>query len=278
MTGDHIHPEPTNFWRKHVFSTDHKVIAKQFLWFGLIWLGIGGAMAMLIRWQLANPGDPVPVVGRILFPRTGGVIDPATYNTLFTMHGTIMIFLGLTPAMIGCLGNWTIPLMIGARDMIFPKLNMLSFWAVFLGGAVGLYSMFVPLGASEAGWTGYPTLSTTLGTQGTGETLWALAVFLIGASSIMGGINYMATTIRLRAPGMTWNKLPLTVWGLFLTAVLNVLFLPVIGSAMLLLIMDRVSSARSSSCRRRSSPERRAATRSCTSTCSGSSGTPRSTS
>jgi cytochrome c oxidase subunit 1 len=240
MSGDHIHPLPTNFFRKHVFSVDHKVIAKQFLWFGLVWLGIGGIMAMLIRWQLANPGQPVPVIGTFLFPRTGGVIDPASYNMLFTMHGTIMIFLGLTPLIIGCVGNWAIPLMIGARDMIFPTLNMLSFWTIMAGGLVGFYSLFVPLGATEAGWTGYPTLSTTVNGLGSGETLWAIAVFLIGASSIMGGINYMTTVIRLRAPGMTWGRLPLTVWGLFLTSALNVLFIPVIGSAMLLLIMDRV--------------------------------------
>jgi len=240
MSGDHIHAEPTNFFRKHVFSVDHKVIAKQFLWFGLIWLGIGGLMAMIIRWQLANPGDPVPVIGSFLFPATDGVVDPATYNTLFTMHGTIMIFLGLTPLLIGCVGNWAIPLMIGARDMIFPTLNMLSFWSVFLGGAVGLYSLFVPMGASEAGWTGYPTLSTTVNGLGSGETLWAIAVFLIGASSIMGGINYLTTIIRLRAPGMSWGRLPLTIWGIFFTSILNVLFIPVIGSAMLLLIMDRV--------------------------------------
>ena len=240
MSGDHIHPEPTSFLRKYVFSHDHKVIAKQFMWFGLVWLGIGGIMAMMIRWQLAHPGDPIPAIGTFLFPRTDGVLDPATYNTLFTMHGTIMIFLGLTPLMIGAFGNWCIPLMIGARDMIFPLLNMVSFWTVFAGGCVGLYSLFVPLGANEAGWTSYATLSTTIGAQGMGETLWAVAVFLIGASSIMGGINYMTTIIRLRAPGMTWTKLPLTVWALFLTSVLNVLFIPVIGSAMILLFLDRV--------------------------------------
>ncbi len=240
MSGDHIHPEPTTFLSKHVFSGDHKVIAKQFLWFGLIWLGIGGMMAMMIRWQLANPGHAFPILGQILFPRTDGVLDPATYNMLFTMHGTIMIFLGLTPILIGAFGNWCIPLMIGARDMIFPLLNTLSFWTLFVGGCVGFYSLLVPLGASEAGWTGYPTLSTTVGTQGTGETYWAVAVFLIGASSIMGGINYLATIIRLRAPGMKWSDLPLTIWGLLFTSALNVLFIPVIGSAMLLLIMDRV--------------------------------------
>jgi len=240
MSGDHIHPEPTTFLKKHVFSVDHKVIAKQFLWFGLFWLLIGGMMAMMIRWQLANPGAPFPVLGQLFFPATGGVIDPAAYNTLFTMHGTIMIFLGLTPVLIGAFGNWCIPLMIGARDMIFPLLNMLSFWTVVLGGAIGFYSLMVPLGASEAGWTGYPTLSTTVGTQGTGETLWAIAVFFIGASSIMGGINYLTTIIRLRAPGMKWGDLPLTIWGIFFTAILNVLFLPVIGSAMILLVLDRV--------------------------------------
>ncbi|GJM22968.1 MAG: cytochrome-c oxidase [Planctomycetota bacterium] len=240
MSGDHIHPEPTSFLKKHVFSVDHKVIAKQFLWFGLFWLLIGGMMAMMIRWQLANPGAPFPVLGQLFFPSTGGVIDPAAYNTLFTMHGTIMIFLGLTPVLIGAFGNWCIPLMIGARDMIFPLLNMLSFWTVMLGGAIGFYSLLVPLGASEAGWTGYPTLSTTVGTQGSGETLWAIAVFFIGASSIMGGINYLTTIIRLRAPGMKWSDLPLTIWGIFFTAILNVLFLPVIGSAMILLVLDRM--------------------------------------
>ncbi len=239
MSGQGIHPEPTSFWRKHVFSTDHKVIAKQFMWFGMVWLLIGGGMAMVIRWQLANPGDPIPFIGWLFFGSTGGIVTPDSYNMLFTMHGTIMIFLGLTPVMIGAFGNFCIPLMIGARDMIFPTLNMLSFWTVVIGGAIGFYSLTVPLGASEAGWTGYPPLSSTIGSVGSGETLWALAVFFIGASSIMGGINYITTVIRLRAPGMTWGKLPLTIWGLWFTAVLNVIFLPVIGSAMILLILDR---------------------------------------
>jgi len=237
---DHGQHEPQGFLTKYVFSFDHKVIAKQFMWFGLVWLFIGGVMAMMIRWQLAFPGEPVPLIGAWLFPETGGVIPPAVYNTLFTMHGTIMIFFGLTPLMIGAFGNWCIPLMIGAGDMIFPTLNMLSFWVIMIAGVLGLYSLTVPLGASEAGWTGYPTLSTTVGTPGSGETLWAITVFVLGASSIMGGINYITTIIRLRAPGMTWSRLPLTVWGLFFTAILNVLFLPVLGSAMLLLVFDRV--------------------------------------
>ncbi|MGQ0553313.1 MAG: cytochrome c oxidase subunit I [Planctomycetota bacterium] len=239
MSGDHIHPAPTSFLRKHVFSVDHKVIAKQFMWMGLIWLLIGGIMAMIIRWQLAYPGQPVPLLGQLLWPNSDGVLPPDSYNTLFTMHGTIMIFLGLTPLLIGAFGNFCIPLMIGARDMIFPTLNMLSFWTLVLGAGVAFASLFVPLGAAEGGWTAYPTLSSTIGTPGDGETLWAIAVFFIGASSIMGGINYVTTIIRLRAPGMTWSRLPLTVWGLFFTSVLNVLFLPVIGSAMILMVLDR---------------------------------------
>jgi len=239
MSGDHIHAEPTGFLRKYVFSVDHKVIARQFMWFGLVWLLVGGLMAMMIRWQLAHPGTPVPLIGKLLYPRGDGSVPPDGYNTLFTMHGTIMIFLGLTPLLIGAFGNFCIPLMIGARDMIFPLLNMLSFWTVVLGGLVGFYSLFVPLGAAEGGWTAYPTLSSTIGTPGSGETLWAIAVFLIGASSIMGGINYITTIVRLRAPGMTWSKLPLTIWGMFFTAILNVLFLPVIGSAMILMVLDR---------------------------------------
>ena len=240
MSGDHIHPEPTSFLRKHVFSTDHKIIARQFMWMGLVWLLIGGGMAMIIRWQLANPGQPVPVVGQMFWGSSGGVLPPDSYNTLFTMHGTIMIFLGLTPLLIGAFGNFCIPLMIGARDMIFPTLNMLSFWTLVLGALVAFASLFVPLGAAEGGWTAYPTLSSTVGTPGAGETMWAIAVFLIGASSIMGGINYITTMIRLRAPGMTYTRIPLTVWGLVLTAALNVLFLPVIGSAMILMVLDRV--------------------------------------
>jgi cytochrome c oxidase subunit I len=239
MSGDHIHPEPTTFLRKWVFSTDHKVIAKQFMWVGFLWLLVGGGMAMLIRWQLMHPGAKVPLVGNLLYPRSDGVIPPDSYNTLFTMHGTIMIFLGLTPLLIGAFGNFCIPLMIGARDMIFPTLNMLSFWAVVLGAIVAFISLFVPLGAAEGGWTAYPTLSGNVGTPGTGETLWAISVFLIGASSIMGGINYITTVVRLRAPGMTWDRLPLTIWGLLFTAALNVLFLPVIGSAMILMVLDR---------------------------------------
>ena len=236
----HIHHAPTTFLSRHVFSFDHKVIAKQFLWYGVFFLGVGGIMALLIRWTLAFPETPFPVVGPWLFPETDGIVPPDTYAMLFTMHGTIMIFYAITPILIGAFGNFCIPLMIGCRDMVFPLLNMLSFWAAVASGLVLLASLFTPLGAAAAGWTSYPTLSTLIGSPGTGQTLWTLAIFILGVSSTMGAVNYITTVIVLRAPGMGYFDMPLTVWGLWLTAILNAIFLPVLGAGCLLLIFDRV--------------------------------------
>src|ERR1700733_1776276 len=142
MSEQHIHPEPTSFLRKYVFSVDHKVIAQQFIWMGLLFLLFGGSMAMMIRWQLANPGAPVPIIGKLIFPATGGIVSPFIYTSLFTMHGTIMIFFAITPIMIGGFGNFCIPLEIGARDMVFPTLNMLSFWMNVVASIVLLCSLF----------------------------------------------------------------------------------------------------------------------------------------
>src|SRR5260370_9499700 len=149
-----VHPEPSSFIDKYIFSTDHKVIAKQFLWAGLIFLAVGGSLAMMIRWQWAFPGRPVPLFG-IFLARSGGVITPATYQSIFTMHGLIMIFFAITPVMIGCFGNFTIPLMIGAQDMAFPKLNMLSFWTFVLSLILITASLFVQLGTAAAEWPPY---------------------------------------------------------------------------------------------------------------------------
>ena len=231
---------PTGFWRRYVFSTDHKVIGRQFLFLGLGFLAVGGIMAMLIRWQLARPGDPVPVVGRLFFHSAGGVISPPAYTALFTMHGTIMIFFAVTPILIGGFGNFLLPLLIGARDMAFPRLNMASYWTMAAATGVLCASFFVPLGPPQAGWTAYATLSTALGAPGVGQTLWVIAIYLNGASSVMGAVNYITTVLRLRAPGMTYLRLPLTVWGLFLTSILNALFVPVLGAAMVLLLFDRL--------------------------------------
>ncbi len=237
---DETHAAPRGFLRRYVFSTDHKVIAKQFLFLGLAFLAVGGFLAMLIRWQLANPGVPFPLVGKLLYGPSGGVISPAAYTALFTMHGTIMIFFAITPILIGAFGNFCIPLLIGARDMVFPRLNLLSFWSMFVATAVLTTSFFVPLGAAQAGWTAYPTLSTAIGTPGLGQTLWTIAVYFNGASSIMGAVNYITTVIRLRAPGMGYFQMPLTVWGLWLTSILNALFVPVLAAGMVLLFFDRV--------------------------------------
>ena len=162
---------------KRVFSTDHKVIGRQFLFLGLTFLAVGGIMAMLIRWQLARPGQPVPIVGRLLFSGAGGVISPAAYTSLFTMHGTIMIFFAVTPILIGGFGNFCLPLLIGARDMAFPRLNMLSFWTMAAATATLTASFFVPLGAAQAGWTAYATLSTTIGAPRPGPNRMTGAIY-----------------------------------------------------------------------------------------------------
>lgn len=235
-----IHDAPTTFLSKYVFSFDHKVIAKQFLWYGIAFLGIGGMMALLIRWTLAFPGEAFPVLGPLLFPHTGGVVPPDTYAMLFTLHGTIMIFFAITPILIGAFGNYCIPLMIGARDMVFPTLNMLSFWLAVVSAILLLASLFTPLGGAAGGWTSYPTLSTLIGSAGVGQTLWCLSLFVLGVSSTMGAVNYIATIITLRAPGMGYFDMPLTIWGLWLTAILNAIFLPVLGAGLLLLTFDRV--------------------------------------
>ena len=235
-----IHPEPTSFLRRYVLSTDHKVIPKQFLWSGLLFLFVGGTLAMMIRWQWAYPGRPVPLLGPLFLGDQGGAIGPATYMTVFTMHGLIMIFFAITPVLIGAFGNYCIPLMIGARDMAFPFLNMMSFWTFAVSLVLVICSFFGQLGAAGAGWTTYPPLSTNIGTPGSGQTFMVAAIFVTGVSTIMGGINYVTTVIRHRAPGMTYMRMPMTVWGLWLTAILNVLFVPVLGSAALLLLLDRV--------------------------------------
>jgi cytochrome c oxidase subunit 1 len=234
-----VHEAPTSLLAR-VFSRDHKVIGKQFLWYGLFFLLWGGTMAMLMRWQIGFPGTAMPVLGKLLFPGSAGVMPPQEYTAFFTMHGTIMIFFAITPLLIGAFGNFLIPLLIGARDMAFPTLNMLSFWTNVLAGIVLLSGFFVPLGAASGGWQSYPTLSTTIGQPGSGQTLWVLAIFLTGTATIMGAVNYLTTILRLRAPGMTFFRMPLTVWGLFLTSVLNALFVPVIAAGMLLLFFDRV--------------------------------------
>src|SRR3990170_4200174 len=159
MHGAHAHHEELGFLRTYAFSTDHKMIGRQFLFLGLFMLVVGGTLAMLMRWQLAWPETPVPGFGWVPEPYMyEGAIPPNTYNSFFTMHATIMIFFAVMPIMIGCFGNFLIPLMIGARDMAFPVLNMLSFWVGLLAGVVMVAGVFVPGGHAASGWTAYAPL------------------------------------------------------------------------------------------------------------------------
>jgi cytochrome c oxidase subunit 1 len=241
--GAHAHHEELGFLRTYVFATDHKMIGRQFLFLGLFMLVIGGLLAMLMRWQLGWPETPVPGMSWMPEPYMfEGIIPPQTYNMLFTMHATIMIFFAVMPIMIGCFGNFLIPLMIGARDMAFPVLNMLSFWTGVVGGVVMLAGFFVPGGHAASGWTAYAPLSASAIYTGVdwGQNLWNISLIIIGASSLMGSINYITTIINMRAPGMTWFRLPLVIWSLFITAILLLLALPVLTAALTMLLADRM--------------------------------------
>ena len=218
------------------------MIGRQFLFLGLFMLIVGGTLAMLMRWQLAWPETAVPGFGWLPEPYMyEGIIPPNTYNSFFTMHATIMIFFAVMPIMIGCFGNFLIPLMIGARDMAFPVLNMLSFWVGLLGGVVMLAGFFVPGGHAAGGWTAYAPLTAKAIYTGVdwGQTLWNISLIILGISSMMGSINYITTTVNMRAPGMTWFRLPLVIWSLFITAILLLLALPVFTSALAMLLFDR---------------------------------------
>jgi len=196
---------------------------------------------MLIRWQLAWPETAVPGLGWLLRD-TEGVLPPEAYNMAFTMHATLMIFFVIMPILAGAFGNFCIPLMIGARDMAFPRLNMLSIWLAFLSGAVMLAGFFVPQGHAASGWTAYAPLSAVATYTGVnwGQNLWLISLFILTLSSLMGAINYITTVINMRAPGMTYFRMPLVVWSLFITAILLLLALPVLMSATAMLLSDRL--------------------------------------
>jgi len=236
----HAHHD-LGFVRTYIFSTDHKMIARQFLFLGLFMMVIGGVLALFIRWQLAWPETPVPGVGRLIWPENEGAISPATYNMMFTMHATIMIFFVIMPILAGAFGNFLIPLMVGARDMAFPRLNMLSFWAAAISGVLMLAGFFVEGGHAAAGWTSYAPLSAVPSYSGVnwGQNLWCISLFVLGVSSMMGSINYITTIVNMRAPGMTLFRMPLVIWAMFVTAILLLLALPILTSAVALLLFDR---------------------------------------
>ena len=241
---EHAHHEELGFWRTYVFSTDHKTIGKQFLFLGLFMMVLGGLLALMLRWQLAWPETAVPGLSWVPEPYMyEGIIPPEFYNMLFTMHATIMIFFVVMPILVGCFGNYLIPLMIGARDMAFPTLNMLSFWIGAVAGVVMLAGFFVPGGHAATGWTAYAPLSAKAIYTGVewGQNIWCISLILLGISSLMGSINYITTIVNMRAPGMTWFRLPLVIWTLFVVAVLLLLALPVLTSALAMLLFDRMA-------------------------------------
>jgi len=240
---EHEHHHDLPWYRKYVFSTDHKVISKQFMLSSLFFLFVGGAFALFIRWQLAYPGQAVPIIGDILPASwaTNGVISPEFYAQLLTMHGSIMIFFVIIPFAVGMFGNFCIPLMIGTDDMALPKLNMWSFWLVPPAGLIMMAGFFTETGYAAAGWTSYPPLSAQTGLAKftiSGQTLWTISVFLVGFSSIMGAVNYVATVLNKRAKGMKLFDMPLTVWALFITAIIITLGTPVLAAGLSMLFMD----------------------------------------
>ncbi len=231
------------FWRAHVFSTDHKVIGKQYLTLGLCMALLGGASAYVIRWQLAWPETPIPLTSWVPEPAMfEGQLDPNFYNQLVTLHGTIMVFFVAMPILLGGLGNFLLPLMVGADDMAFPRLNMMSFWTIFLAAITLLSSFFVPGGPAAGGWTSYAPLSADPEYTGVywGMNLWILALALEFASFLMGGVNFLTTAINMRAPGMSLFRMPLMVWMQLTAAVLFMFSVgPLIGGAIMLLL-DRM--------------------------------------
>jgi len=213
---------PAQGWTSWLTTTDHKRIGILYIVTTFVFFLLGGVEALLIRLQLATAH--------------GSLVTPETYNQLFTMHGTTMIFLFVMPMLIG-LGNYLVPLMIGARDMAFPRLNALSYWLLLCGGVVFYSSLFFT--PPEAGWTSYAPLSASAYLPGGGTDAWIFLIHLTGISSVLGAINFYATITNMRAPGMGWGRLPLFIWAILTTSVLIILAMPVIAGAVTLLLTDR---------------------------------------
>jgi cytochrome c oxidase subunit 1 len=228
----HAHA-PQGFIRKYIFSLDHKVIGIQYFFLALTAVFVGMLLSLLMRIHMVWPTASIPLIGEI---------KPETYLSLLTMHGTIMVFFVLTTAPQGGFGNYVLPIQIGAPDMAFPVLNMLSFWTTFVAFVVILAAFFVQGGAPLHGWTGYPPLSALQSAgpgEGLGADLWITSIAIFCIASLMGALNFITTTLDLRAKGMTLMRMPLTVWSWFITAILGLLAFGVLLSAGILLLMDR---------------------------------------
>jgi cytochrome c oxidase subunit 1 len=231
------------FVRRYIFSTDHKVIGIQYIITGLVMALLGAALATLIRLQLGWPEHVWPWLAAVL-PEgyKSGVMAPEFYLAIVTMHGTIMVFFFISYVLVSGFGNYLVPLQVGARDMAFPFLNMLSYWIALLSALVLILSFFVAGGAAAAGWTAYPPLSAVAsavpGSQ-MGQSIWLLSMALFIASFTMSGLNIVATVLSVRAPGMSMMRMPLTVWSYFVASILGLLAFPPLTAAAVMLLFDR---------------------------------------
>lgn len=227
---------PSSFVRRYIFSSDHKVVGVQYFFLALTAVTIGIVLSLLMRFHLVWPAAHLPFVA-------GGIMEPEQYLALVTMHGTLMVFFVLTVAPQSAFGNYFLPIQIGAPDMAFPKLNMLSFWLTFVAFICMIAAFFVRGGAPISGWTAYPPLSglgeITGPGEGLGQTLWIVSILIFCFASLLGSVNFIATIIDLRAPGMTLMRMPLTVWAWLVTAVLTLLSFAVLLAAGILLLLDR---------------------------------------
>ena len=241
---EHHHEE--SFVSKYIFSHDHKMIGKQFLMTAVFMGLVAMMLSILFRIQLSWPGESSDFLNLFLGDRWApkGIMDQNMYLGLVTIHGTIMVFFLLTGGLSGTFSNILIPLQLGARDMASGFLNMLSFWFFFVSSLLMLISLFIETGPAMAGWTIYPPLSAlpkAVPGSGLGMTLWLFSMAIFIGGSLIGSLNYIVTVLNLRTKGMTMLRMPLTIWAFFVTAILGVLSFPVLLSACLLLIMDRLA-------------------------------------
>jgi cytochrome c oxidase subunit 1 len=236
--GGQHHEQP--FWRRYIFSQDHKVIGLQYGFTALCFLLFGFSLMVIMRWQLAFPGRPVPIIGGLFGAANapGGIMLPEFYNQLGAMHGTIMVFLAVVPLLVGAFGNYLVPLQIGAPDMAFPKLNMASYWCYLAGGLLMLASFFVPGGAANSGWTSYPPLSDI---ATSGQTWWLVGMVCLITSSLLGSVNFIVTIFQLRTEGLDFMRLPMFIWSQLVTSFLLLLAFPPLEAAGILQLMDRVA-------------------------------------
>ncbi len=242
------HDEP--FWKKYVFSTDHKTIGIQYGFTALLFLAFGFFLMMVMRWSIAYPDRPVPILSDWPWFQAWldneGRVTGDLYNMFGAMHGTIMVFLGIVPLAFGAFGNYVTPLQIGAPDMAFPRLNMASYWCYLLGGVLMFVSFFLPSGAAKVGWTNYSPLATTTDLTfsnlfWTGQTQWLVGMVFLITSSLLGAVNFIATIINLRCRGMTWMRLPFFVWAMMVTGFLLLLAFPPLEVAAIMQLMDRLA-------------------------------------